>query len=201
MDLIQLAKQVIGEREISTIAEKNHIDNDKAQDITTSALQVLLASLAKKATNEESASSLNKALEEDHDGSLLDNISDFLNWQKPDQVSDKTVNGNKILDHILGSQKDNAAKLISEKTGIEKDKINSIIVQLAPVALGILGKAKKEENMDASGLSNLLSQTVKKEQDEDTWGFMGLVGNFLDRDGDGSYMDDLLDMAMKKFAK
>ena len=107
-DIIWLAQQVIKQKEVNTIAEKNQIAPDQAQDITSSALQLLLTTLAKKTKDPEEAASLNKALEEDHDGSLLDYVDDYLKGQKPENVADKTVNGEGILDHILGNKKENA---------------------------------------------------------------------------------------------
>lgn len=138
IDIVGLAQNVFRQKEVDTIAEKNHIAPDQAQDITSSALQLLLATLAKKTKNPEEADSLNKALEEDHDGSLLDYVDDYLKGQKPENIADKTVNGEGILDHILGNKKENATQLISKKTGVDKEKVIKIVAQLAPVALAML---------------------------------------------------------------
>lgn len=200
-DIIWLAQQVIKQKEVNTIAEKNQIAPDQAQDITSSALQLLLATLAKKTKNPEEADSLNKALEEDHDGSLLDYVDDYLKGQKPENIADKTVNGEGILDHILGNKKENATQLISKKTGVDKEKVIKIVAQLAPVALAMLWKTKKDSGADANGISQILGTAVKKQEEKDSGGFMGLVWKFLDKDNDGSYMDDLLEMAMNKFSK
>ena len=200
-DIIWLAQQVIKQKEVDTIAEKNNIDPNQAQDITSSALQLLLATLAKKTKDPEEAASLNKALEEDHDGSLLDYVDDFLKGQKPENIPEKTVNGEGILDHILGNKKENATQLISKKTGVDKQTVIKIVAQLAPVALAMLWKAKKESGADANGISEILGSAVKKQEEKDSGGFMGLVWKFLDKDNDGSYMDDLLEMAMNKLSK
>jgi hypothetical protein len=65
------------------------------------------------------------------------------------------------------------------------------------MVMGMLGQQKKEQGLDAGGIAQLLlktagSNTAKKQE-------MGVIGKFLDQDGDGSVMDDLAGMGMKMF--
>lgn len=108
----------------------------------------------------------------------------------------KTVDGGGILDHVLGPQKEVAAREISEKSGLSLGKVLPLMATLAPILMGMLGKTKKQTGTDAGGLGGALidmvtrSQSNPRQQAPD----LGLAGTLLDRDGDGSVMDDILGM-------
>ena len=74
-----------------------------------------------------------------------------------------------------------------------KVQIAPILVMLAPIVLGYLGRQKREQNLDAGGLSDMLGG--QRQQIEQS-GQGGFLNSILDRDGDGSSMDDLASMAM-----
>lgn len=211
MDIIDLAKQFIGNQQIQTIAEKNHIESDKAQDITNDALNLILTALKKNTDDEKGAHDLDKALSEDHDGSLLDQLDAYLEGNKPSGVADRTINGPGIVDHLFWQKKEQATDLLSKKTGVDKQKATEILIQLAPVALALLGKARnttaKEENKEGGDLSGLLTGLIwgavekQKKNQKDENPIMDIAEQFLDKNNDGSILDDLLGMAMKKFGK
>jgi hypothetical protein len=80
-------------------------------------------------------------------------------------------------------------------SGLSGDKTGNLMTMLAPIVLGMLGKQKRQNNMDQSGLSDMLSRSVKSASNQRQE--MGLLGKLLDRDGDGSVMDDIAGMGMK----
>lgn len=108
----------------------------------------------------------------------------------------KTMDGGGILDHVLGAQKEEAAREISEKSGLSLGKVLPLMATLAPILMGMLGKTKRQTGTDAGGLGGALidmvtrSQANPRQQAPD----LGLAGTLLDRDGDGSVMDDILGM-------
>jgi len=61
-----------------------------------------------------------------------------------------------------------------------------------------LGRAKQERGLDAGGLSNLLAGE-RENLNQSAPGVMGMLGRFLDRDGDGSVIDDVGGMLGKTF--
>jgi len=67
--------------------------------------------------------------------------------------------------------------------------------------MGMLGKLKKQDNLDENGLQDVLKQTVEPAKQDSMIG--GLLTSFLDKDGDGNVMDDLgqmgLDAVLKGF--
>ena len=66
---------------------------------------------------------------------------------------------------------------------------------LAPMVLGMLGKQKKTQGLDLAGIASMLSGTVTQQKQANP--AMGLISSFLDKDGDGSIMDDVAGMGMK----
>ncbi|MFK8164527.1 MAG: DUF937 domain-containing protein [Lewinella sp.] len=111
----------------------------------------------------------------------------------------KTMDGGGILDHVLGAQKEDVAKQVSENSGLSMGKVLPLMATLAPILMGILGKTKRETGMDAGGLGGALMDMVTKSQSNPRQHApdLGLAGTLLDRDGDGSVMDDVLGMGAK----
>jgi hypothetical protein len=71
---------------------------------------------------------------------------------------------------------------------------------LAPLVMGALGRAKREQGLDPKSLSHLLSG----EQDrlrETAPGVMGTLSRFLDRNDDGSVIDDIGGMLGRTFGQ
>ena len=156
----------------------------------TAALPAILGALNKNTQTAEGAESLNKALES-HDGSVLNNLSGYLN--NPD-LND----GAGILNHLFGNQTENVAKAVSKSSGLDSNGSIKMLQILAPLVLGALGKQKKDNNLDASGLDALTSMlALNLGSNEQTSGIMGLVTNLLDSNKDGAIVDDLLGLASK----
>jgi hypothetical protein len=158
------------------------------------ALPMILSGLARNASQPQGAENLNRALEEDHTGGLLDNLGDFLNGglQQPQEATRET-NGIGILGHIFGNNQTQVAHQVSEKSGLDIGQVAQLMITLAPIVMSYLGKQKQEQNLDAGGLSNWLGgQQQQIEQSPQG----GLLNGILDRNNDGSVMDDLGSLAM-----
>lgn len=111
----------------------------------------------------------------------------------------KTVNGGGILDHVLGAQKEDAAREISENSGLSMGKVLPLMATLAPILMGMLGKTKQQTGTNAGGLGGALMDMVTKSQanPQQNAPDLGLAGTLLDSDGDGQIMDDILGMGAK----
>lgn len=111
----------------------------------------------------------------------------------------KTMDGGGILDHVLGAQKEDAAREISESSGLSMGKVLPLMATLAPILMGMLGKAKRQTNTDAGGLGGALMDMVNQSQANPRQSApdLGLASSILDQDGDGQVMDDILGMGAK----
>jgi len=91
------------------------------------------------------------------------------------------------------SQGDGAQRLHDAKAG-------SLLATLAPLVLGAVGRVRQDRGLDANGLAGLLGG----ERDALTAsapGMMGIVSRLLDRNQDGSVLDDVGGMLGSLFGK
>ena len=157
------------------------------------ALPAMLAALGKNAGTEKGAEELNNALENKHDGSILDNLSGYLS--NPD-----LKDGAGILNHLFGNQTSNVANAVSQSSGLDTNGSMKMLQMLAPILMGMLGQQKKENNLDAKGLGNLTSMLASNFGSEaGTSGIMETVTNLLDANKDGNVVDDIMGMVGKFF--
>lgn len=162
------------------------------------ALPMIMNSLANNVKEPQGAESLNNALQQ-HDGGILDNLGGFLGGgaaQQPTPSSD----GLGILGHIFGGNQGAVAQQVSQKSGMDISQVATLLITLAPIVMGFLGKKKQEQNLDAGGLQNMLGEQQQTMQSSGN-PMMDMVSGMLDRDKDGSVTDDLASMAMNYFRK
>lgn len=160
-------------------------------------VNTLISALANNASSTEGANALTNALERDHDGSVVDNIMDILSGNAQPQ-NERALNGAGIINHILGDRQNNAMNMISQVSGLDQNKIGNLMMTLAPIVMGLLGRQKREQGLDANGIFDLLNGTVRQQQSSGN-PLMDMATRFLDQDGDGSMVDDLLGGIGKKF--
>lgn len=165
------------------------------------ALPMIMGGLAKNVQDPQGAQSLNNALSTDHQGGLLNNLTDFLTGGVPNpQAATRETNGSGILGHILGANQGTATQEISNKTGMSMGQVANLLITLAPIVMSFLGKQKQEKGLDAGGITDLL--TGQQQQMQSTGNpMMDMASRILDQDGDGSAMDDLASMAANYFMK
>lgn len=165
---------------------------------TSAILSSLMGALARNASTPQGADSLSGALDRDHDGSILDDLGSLLGGgaQSRPELS-RTLNGAGILKHILGEQQQETVQEVSQTSGLSTDKVGSLMVTLAPIVLGMLGKTKRERNIDSGGLGGMLTDYVTRGQQGQAAPDLGLAGQLLDRDRDGSVIDDIASIGTK----
>jgi hypothetical protein len=193
MSLLEMLQERLGGRAVDQMSRKIGADPGTTGNAVDAALPLLIAALARNATAGGQAQSIDTAVSQDHDGSVLDDIPGFLN-------NADSGPGAGILRHVLGGRQQTVQTGLGQATGLDPQKAGQLLTMLAPLVMGALGRAKRERGLDTGSLSDLLSG----EQDrlkETAPGIMGTLGRFLDRDNDGSAMDDIGGMLGKAFGK
>ena len=176
-------------------------DKQATQVAAQGAISTLLAALNKNAQSPDGAEALANALDNDHDGGILDNLGALLGGAQaaPEPTMARALNGAGILKHVLGTKQSSAIDMIAQMSGLGGDKAGNLMTTLAPMVMAMLGRQKRQQGLDASGIARFLMSSVQsasaKQQE------MGLIGKLLDQDGDGSIMDDLAGMGMKMFGR
>jgi hypothetical protein len=193
-DLMDLLQSQLTDGMVDQLSKQlGGVDKQKTATAASSIFSTIMAGLAKNAASQDGAASLANALEKDHDGGILDSFTEILGGRAV-PTNSRAMNGSGILEHVLGGKQSGAIEMISKMSGLDGDKTGSLMSMLAPMVLGTLGKAKKEQGMGIEDLTGFLTGSVKKQQERAPE--MGIIGKLLDRDGDGSYMDDIAGMGM-----
>ena len=168
-------------------------DDQSTQRAMMAALPVILGAMNRNTSDPQGAQSLAGALERDHDGSLLDHLSGFLTGGKTAPgVSPKATDGQGILGHILGGQRSQVEQGVAKATGLDSGQVTKLLITLAPLVMAYLGRQKRQRNLDPGGLSDLLRQESTQANQAAPSDLLGTIGSFLDRDGDGSPLNDVL---------
>ncbi len=132
------------------IGAKIGADPAQTQQAISAALPALLAGLQQQATP---GSGLQQAIEQDHDGSILDDISGYLNGTA--NLSPRTTDGEGILGHVLGDKQQPVAQALGSQTGLNSSTIMSLLPLLAPIVMGMLGKQARSGSNEGGGLGDL----------------------------------------------
>lgn len=207
MDLMDLLQGQLSTGMIDQLSQSlGGAEKEQTAKAASGITSVLMSALAKNAASPEGASALSNALERDHDGSILNDVIGMVTGGGAQSRSasppasggidiGRMLNGSGILKHVLGGKQGGAVDMISKMSGLDSGKTGNLMAMLAPMIMGALGKAKKENNLDTSGLSSLLTGTVNKASNDNP--IIGLATKFLDQDGDGSIMDDVAGIGLK----
>lgn len=170
MGLIDLLTGNTGNQVAERAENKFGISRNQVLALLAVAAPLIISYLSKKSQSPTEAESLNTALDKDHDGSILNDVS---------QAEARQSEGNSILNHIFGEEKQTVESQLSQKTGISIDKIGPVLSMLAPIIMGYIGKEKQQNNVEAGGLGGLLD---------------GILGNASGQaqDGQSNPLNDIL---------
>jgi hypothetical protein len=196
MDLMDMFKQQMTNQVVSQMAQKVGLsDTAQTQTAATTVFSTLMGAISKNAATEEGAANLDKALERDHDGGMLDNVMSLFGGSDEPAASPKAANGAGILKHVLGGKQEGIIAALSQTNNMSPDATQTLMQSMAPMVMGMLGKAKKEQGLSASSLGGFLQG-----QKQETSQLSGIL-SMLDSDGDGSVIDDIGGMLGGMFGK
>jgi hypothetical protein len=188
----QLMQQLSGSA-LSQISKHIGADKQTTSSALSMAMPLLVSALANNASKPEGAQALHQALSQDHDGSILNNISGFLG-------NPQAANGAGILNHVLGSQQQTVTNGLAQGTGLDSNQIGQLLQVAAPLLMGALGQQNQQQGFDPNGLSSYLGgqQQVAHQSNPN---MMGVLNNLLDANKDGSALDDIVGMVGKFLKK
>ena len=185
--LMDLLAGQLGADTVKQISNQIGSDEQTTSKALSDALPALLGALAHNTTKQGGAEALSSALDKEHDGSILNNLSGFLS-------NAQSGPGDGILRHVLGGKRSMMEAALGKSAGLDAGKAGQILAMAAPLLMGALGQAKRQNNLDAQGLASLL-HGERQESEKKSPGAMGLLGAILDADGDGDV--DAGDIARK----
>ncbi len=173
------------------ISNKLGLEKNQAQSALASAVPILMKALSKNASTPEGANALENALKRDHDDSVLDNLSGYLENPKTDE-------GSKIINHILGKKRTPVEQYVSKSSGLSTSSVDSLLSSVAPLIMGALAGKNKSSS---SNIGSILSGVTNEIERADSGKEQSIIEQLLDRDNDGSIIDDVTDMGMSFLGK
>ncbi len=183
MDIFKLLNEQMNDREtLDKLGGSVGAAPDQVQQLAQIGLPALLQALGRNAATSEGAASLASALDQ-HQDDDVDDLDGFLN-------NVDREDGAKMLQHIFGGNNARVENKLAQKTGMEMNQVSGLMAQLAPLLLGALAQQKKQQNVDQSGITDMLGGLLQQSAGSKN-NFMNMAMELLDADNDGSIMDDL----------
>ncbi len=192
-DIMEEVAQLTKGEGLKQLGARLGIDQETLGKGVAAAMPLLVSALAQKASSPDGAQALHGALARDHDGSLLDDPKQALGGAS-------AADGRRILGHVLGNRQSAAEGAVARTSGMDPQATAQLFATLAPVVMGALGRIQQQHGLDAEGLSNRLQQEEQKaRQSAPDW--MNLATRLLDRNQDGSILDDVGGFVGRLFEK
>ena len=185
--ILDLLAQNLGGAQMDQLARTIGADRQQTQTAVAAALPAILTAINRNTNSAGGAQALNRALEQDHDCSLLDHLGGFLQGG----LGGKQADGGGILGHVLGGQRGQVEQGVAQASGLDMGQVAKLLPLLAPVVMAALGRRKRQAGLDGGALSGLLGQEATRARQAAPSGVLGALSGFLDQDGDGSVQDDL----------
>ncbi len=189
MGLLQTILEAQNGGIIKQLANANGLNSQTAASAVAKLLGGLNNGIKQNTTNQSGLEALMAAVQ----GGGHDR---YLNKKETAFSPAALLDGNNILGHILGS-KDASRGLagqVAKETGISSTILKKMLPIVATLAMGAI----KKQSASGGGLGQLFGSILgggKKKQSTAS----GLLSSFLDKDQDGSVVDDILGMAAKQF--
>lgn len=147
--LDMLAGELLGTKSVGELGKSADASDEQVQQLVTKAIPLLLSGMYQNSSTDEGAQSLEKALD-NHAPNTEKSTSAML--RKAD-IKD----GKKIVKHVLGDNEKEVKKGLSQSTGLTQSQVSTLLGQLAPVVLSLVGSYKKEESREKADSSDLIS--------------------------------------------
>lgn len=192
MDLQQLITQQLKDSALDKVSEASGADSDTASSIVQQMIPIFLENLKNNAKDSNEADKIEQAIDQDHNGSILEDIVGSIG-------NDSSVlDGSKILGHVFGDKLGKVQGEISKKTGAQSDVTSTVMSVLAPVILGNIGKVKSDRGMD---ITTVLDYFNTGKSSNKKSGINSVLTDLVDQNNDGSIIDDVVKIGSKFFGK
>ena len=196
--LDDLTSQIQGNT-LSQMSRQLGADETTTAQAISMALPMLFGGLARETETPDGAQSLDRALAEDHDGSLLDNVTPLFGPATSgaaDIAVPRALNGAGILEHVLGRKREPVQQGIGRATGLNSQQIGRLLMMLAPLVMAYLGRRKRQAGANANEISADL-QAERREVERRAPDLGGILGQIFGAGGQDrpGIADDIARMA------
>jgi len=175
---------------IGEISKTLGLKDDQVSQVVSGALPALMGAFSRNAGSQSGANALFGALAGKHSGGILGDVIGSL-------AGGKTADSG-ILRHAFGGKQNSVEQALSANSGIDIASVGKILAMVAPLVMGSLGKAQREQGLDAAGTAAMV-QRERRAAEKQAPQAMDMLSQLLDSDGDGSVMDDVAKMGSSLF--
>ena len=144
------------------------IEKNAVQEMLPQIAPMILGGLKRQKDNYGGQERVDHILDKYGSADVLDNIGDFFSSQVQNQSADPRLGG------LLGDSGVQATNALSKQFNLDGSTAMKIIPMLAPIILGFLSKTRDQGGAGSTGIASI-----------------------LDRDGDGSILDDVAEMFLQ----
>ena len=192
--ILDLVGAALGGSTTQSISQQVGANPQSTQTAIQAALPMILAGLTRNVQQPGGADALNAALQRDHDGGLLENLGGLLGGA----IGGKAADGAGILDHVLGARQGSASQAVAQTSGLSAQQAAQIMAIVAPIVMAAIARSHRQQGGGAGSLAGMLqgAQSAHAQAQPD---LMGLANRLLDRDGDGSALNDIMGGLGKMF--
>ncbi len=165
MNLQSILRAVTKDQTLNNIAQSTGQSPDTVQEIIKTGLPLIVGQMAQNTSTKSGEQSLNKALDQHSDSSVLDTLGGLFG------SSDSNNDGLSILGHIFGNNNEKAASNISRKTGVDAATVMNVLSFIAPLVMAYMAQKKT---------SGGIKDTVQGAKDDNGNPLIDIVGSVLD---------------------
>ena len=163
-------------------------------------IPMMLGGLSKN-VEQDGAASLNRALENDHDGTVLEQLGSLFSsgaGMGSVNTQSKALNSAGILGHLFGAQQSSVQNGVSQATGLNAGQVSNLMSLLAPVVMGAVGRAKRQNNLNQDQVADLVKREREDIEQQVPEAKGGKLNSLLDSNNDGkvNMSDDIAKVGM-----
>ncbi len=176
-----LIQTMLGGDTVSTLSKNSGAKKSQVESLIGAALPLMLEGMQKNASTKKGEQALTKALS-DH---ASDNASDVKSFLSNVDAKDSA----KILQHLFGDNANKTVGTLSKKSGLAKNQTMSILLQLAPLLLSLLGQ---QNQSSSGGIGSLLGGLLGGGSNSGSGSLIGSLLGSGTSDAAGSLIGNLL---------
>ena len=141
--MASIMNAILGQFDADTLGELSNqlgTNQQTTGNAIAAAVPILLSALSRNSSDTEGRDSLFNALSSDHNGGILDNLLGFLGGAQQSS-------GAGILGHVFGNSQNGVVTALSKATGMDASSMGRLLVTLAPIVMGFLGRTRQQQNL------------------------------------------------------
>jgi len=171
MDINSLTNTLLAEESLEGVSKATGASSKDVLSVLAAALPSLLNGANTQATSAETASGFANALQTH----AADDTSNLLGFLTNADLKD----GNSIIGHLLGSEKESTTQQISQQTGVSSKNTGMILACIAPLLMSLLGKSSQSQsnsnNITTSAATSLMSGLLGGNSSSVLTGLLGSI--------------------------